>query len=120
MPFSIDDAVVTLYRPVGPDELRLIREAGWSMFPPRLPGQEIFYPVVNEDYAIQIASRWNVRTDGSGYVTRFQVRKSYLDLFESHQVGGTRHREYWIPADQLPEFNGNIVGKIEVVGEFLK
>jgi len=46
---------VTLYRPVGPKELALIEASGWRAFPPRLPEQPIFYPVLNEDYAIQIA-----------------------------------------------------------------
>jgi hypothetical protein len=26
--------------------------------------------------------------------------------------------EYWIPAEDLPEFNANIVGRIEVVAEY--
>lgn len=45
---------VTLYRPVGPEELKLIEASGWKSFPPRLPEQLIFYPVTNEEYAIQI------------------------------------------------------------------
>ena len=43
------------------------------VFPPRLPEQPIFYPVVNEDYAIKIARDWNVPDSGVGYVTRFEV-----------------------------------------------
>ncbi|MDJ0699325.1 MAG: hypothetical protein QNJ07_05670 [Woeseiaceae bacterium] len=39
----------TLYRPVGPAELDLIRDSGWQEFPPRLPEQPIFYPVLNLD-----------------------------------------------------------------------
>ncbi len=35
-----------LYRPVGMDELRLIYGAGMRSFPPRLPEQPIFYPVL--------------------------------------------------------------------------
>ena len=38
----------TLYRPVGSEELRLIAASGFREFPPRLPGQPIFYPVLNE------------------------------------------------------------------------
>ena len=44
-----------LWRPVGQSELDLIRDSGWQAFPPRLEGQPIFYPVLNEGYAIQIA-----------------------------------------------------------------
>src|SRR5512139_3324037 len=64
---------VTLYRPVGPAELDLIEASGWRKFPPRLPEQPIFYPVLNEGYAAQIAQRWNVPESGVGYVTAFDV-----------------------------------------------
>jgi hypothetical protein len=109
-----------LYRPVGPKELRLIVESGYRTFPPRLPGQPIFYPVLNVGYATQIARDWNARGSaaGLGYVTRFAVNTNYLSRFEIQKVGGANHLEYWIPAEQLDEFNRNIVGKIEVVSEF--
>jgi hypothetical protein len=74
--------VTTLYRPVGPKELELIRQSGWKKFPPRLPEQPIFYPVMNEDYAVQIARDWNVPASGSGYVTKFKVRTDYVKKFE--------------------------------------
>ena len=51
----------TLFRPVGQRELELIAEASYRAFPPRLPGQPIFYPVLNEEYATQIARDWNTR-----------------------------------------------------------
>jgi hypothetical protein len=109
-----------LYRPVGANELRLIAESGYSAFPPRLPGQPIFYPVLNEEYATQIARDWNAKDSQSrvGYVTRFAVRTSYLSQFAVQKVGGALHLEYWIPAEKLEEFNQNIVGKIEVISEF--
>ncbi len=50
-----------LYRPVGTKELRLIQESDYTAFPPRLPEQPIFYPVLTEQYAIEIASGWNVK-----------------------------------------------------------
>lgn len=46
-----------LYRPVGQKELDLIQESDYTSFPARLPYQPIFYPVLNEEYAIQIALR---------------------------------------------------------------
>jgi len=67
-----------LYRPVGPKELKLIAASGFQEFPARLPEQPIFYPVLNEEYARQIARDWNVKESGSGYVTRFAVRTSFL------------------------------------------
>ncbi len=113
-----NDEVKILYRPVGPKELALIEQSGWKKFPPRLPEQPIFYPVTNEEYAIQIARDWNVPASGSGFVTRFTVRTSYLNKFEIQNVGGEIHNEYWIPAEELEEFNSNIVGNIEVTKSF--
>lgn len=110
----------TLYRPVGSEELALICESGFRKFPPRLPEQPIFYPVLNEEYAIQIARDWNARynADKRGYVTRFQVRTAFLDRYDVQTVGASHHREYWIPAEELEEFNRNIVGEIEVTAEY--
>lgn len=112
------DEVTILYRPVGPKELALIEQSGWIKFPPRLPEQPIFYPVMNEEYAIQIARDWNVPASGSGYVTRFKVRTDYLKKFEVQNVGGEIHNELWVPAEELEEFNRNIVGGIEVTKSF--
>ncbi len=108
----------TLFRPVGPEELELIKETDWKAFPPRLPDQPIFYPVMNEEYAIQIARDWNVKASGSGYVTRFEVDSTYLSQFEIQRVGGKTHDELWIPAEELEEFNRQIAGTIEVTQTF--
>jgi hypothetical protein len=108
----------TLWRPTGPAELELVRAADWRRWPPRLPDQPIFYPVLNEDYAVRIAREWNVPASGVGYVTRFAVRTEFLDRYEVHQVGGRTILEYWIPAEELDEFNDHLVGPIEVVHEF--
>jgi len=111
---------ITLSSPVGSEELALIRQSGFKGFPPRLPGQPIFYPVLNEEYAVQIARDWNARNSAarSGFVTRFQVRISFLAAYEVHTVGSANHKEYWIPAEELPRFNENIIGLIEVIAEF--
>lgn len=109
---------VILWRPVGPEELALIREADMRAFPPRLPEQPIFYPVLTEDYAVRIARDWNVPASGAGFVTRFAVRKDFLDRYQVQEAGGRAHREYWIPAEDLDAFNAAIVGEIEVVREF--
>jgi len=109
---------VTLWRPVGPDELALIEASGMRAFPPRLPEQPIFYPVLSEQYAVKIARDWNVPASGAGFVTRFRVRRDFLDRYEARAAGGLAHLEYWIPAEDLPDFNAAIVGTIEVVAEF--
>ena len=112
-----DDTVI-LYRPTGPEELELVRRSGFRAWPPRLPGQPIFYPVTNEVYAKEITERWNVKEKGIGYVTRFLVRRAFIHRYEIHRVGAAHHMEWWIPAEDLPELNRNIVGLIEVVGEY--
>lgn len=114
----MSDETVTLWRPVGPKELDLIEATGFSTFPPRLPDQPIFYPVLTEDYAVKIARDWNVPASGAGFVTRFRVRKTFLDSYAVQDAGGRAHLEYWIPAEDLDAFNAAIVGKIEVVKRF--
>ena len=116
---SIEFETVTLWRPVGPQELELIEQSDMKAFPPRLPEQPIFYPVLTEDYAVKIARDWNVKASGSGYVTRFDVLKSFLDNYEVQEAGGRAHREYWIPAEEMNSFNDAIVGRIEVTKQFL-
>jgi hypothetical protein len=107
-----------LYRPVGPKELALIAASGHRAFPPRLPEQPIFYPVLNEDYARQIAREWNVPESGAGYVTRFAVRTEFLARYPVRTVGASVHQELWIPAEDLATLNENIVDRIEVIAEF--
>ena len=87
-------------------------------FPPRLPEQPIFYPVLSEAYAVKIARDWNVPASGKGYVTRFRVAKRFLDQYEVQEAGGREHLEYWIPAEELPALNAALVGDIEVIAEF--
>ena|SRR5215217_2559370 len=111
--------LLTLYRPVGPEELKLIEQAGWNAFPPRLPEQPIFYPVTNEAYATKIARDWNTRHGSKqGFVTRFNVDADYVSRFELQIVGGREHEELWVPAEELPEFNAHIAGRIEVIASF--
>jgi hypothetical protein len=110
-----------LYRPVGQGELELIRASRFREFPPRLPEQPIFYPVLTQEYATQIARDWNTKDDRSGfagYVLRFLVRTEFLCKCDVHVVGSSEHREYCIPANELQDLNTNIVGKIEIVSEF--
>lgn len=116
----MNNLTITLFRPIGTKELALIEQSGFTAFPPRLPEQPIFYPVTNEAYAAQIANDWNAKynEDKVDYVTKFDVRKDFLDNYETKIVGGATHEEYWIPAEDLEEFNKNIVGKIEVIAEF--
>lgn len=112
------DDVITMFRPTGPKELALVAASEWKRWPPRLPEQPIFYPVTNYAYADRIAREWNVPESGAGYVTRFRVRRSFMERYETHQVGNGEHTEWWIPAEDLEELNDNIVGTIDVVAEY--
>jgi hypothetical protein len=108
-----------LYRPVGLYEAKLIVEGDCHSFPPRLPEQPFFYPVLNDAYAIQIARDWNANDLQSGYagfVTRFAVEAEYLSRFAERVVGAEAvHRELWIPAEELESFNHHIIGSIRLI-----
>ncbi|WP_201755413.1 hypothetical protein [Paenibacillus glycinis] len=111
----------TLFRPVGLAEMGLILDANLTGFPPRLPEQPIFYPVLNKPYADQIARDWNTKDKFSGYVgfvTEFRVSSPFIDNYEEQLVGSSMHHELWIPAEDLEEMNANIVGKIKLVDAF--
>jgi hypothetical protein len=112
------NTTLTLYRPTGPEELELVRASGFRRWPPRLPDQPIFYPVTNEDYAIQIARDWNVPASGYGCVTRFEVDAEFMQRYPVQTVGGRAHTEWWVPAEELEALNEHIVGQIEVIHEF--
>ncbi len=99
-------------------ELDLIAANGWRAFPPRLPEQPIFYPVLNEEYAVQISRDWNVPYYSVGYVVRFAVDANYLAQFAIQNVGDAHHNELWVPAEQLAEFNTHLTSPIEVTHTF--
>ena len=41
-----------------------------------------------------------------------------MDRYSIEQVGASHHTEWWVPANELEELNANIVGLIEVIGEY--
>ena len=107
-----------LYRPVGQKEKELIEQSDFTKFPPRLEWQPIFYPVLNQRYAEEIAGKWNTKAPDSGYkgyVTRFEIDDDYIAAFEVQTVGLAHHQELWIPAEELENFNRHILGKIEII-----
>lgn len=109
---------LTLWRPCGPTELELVRASGWTAWPPRLPDQPIFYPVLNEEYATKIARDWNAPRAGVGYVTRFNLDAAFAQRYPVQQAGGRTILELWVPAEELDDFNRHIIGPIEVVAEY--
>jgi hypothetical protein len=106
---------LTLYRPVGLKEAELVLASDCSGFPPRLPDQPIFYPVMNAAYARQIARDWNAPDAGSGhvgFVTAFDVDAAYAARFPVRTVGSRGHQELWVPAEELADFNAHLVGPV--------
>jgi predicted GIY-YIG superfamily endonuclease len=114
------EKTITLFRPVGPKELELIEATEWKRFPPRLPDQPIFYPVTSDSYAAKIARDWNVPASGAGYVLEFSVKADFLAKYPLRTVGGKDCQEYWIPAEELEDFNDAIVGRIWDIMSFCK
>ena len=107
-----------LYRPVGQAEYDLIAQTGFTAYPPRLPEQPIFYPVLNERYAREIAEKWNKSYPDSqytGYVTTFEIDDGYISQFPVQTVGASYHQELWIPAEELETFNRHIIGTIAIL-----
>jgi hypothetical protein len=45
----------------------LIEKTNYTAFPARLPQQLIFYPILNEKYAEEIAQKWNTKDVNSQY-----------------------------------------------------
>lgn len=115
----LKETMMILYRPIGTAELELIQQSGYKEFPPRLPEQPIFYPVLNEKYARDIAKKWNTKAaDHKGYVTKFAIDDDYFSKFEIHTVGDSCHQELWVPAEELAVFNRHIIGLIEIIRSF--
>ena len=111
----------TLYRPIGLTEFALILELDKKRFPPRLDWQPIFYPVLNQPYAEQIAREWNTKDAFSGYcgiVTSFELPTEYLDRYEVQNVGAELHNELWVPAADLDHFNNHLLSGIHFVSAF--
>lgn len=115
---TLKPATVSLYRPIGPGQLRAIESTNWQRFPPRLPGQKYFYPLLHESFAHRIAREWHLDRSGAGFVTEFMVDREYLEEFSVFVVGGPEHKEYRIPARELSRFNDNIVGDINLVARY--
>jgi hypothetical protein len=110
-----------LYRPVGEAELRLVAASGFRAFPTRLSHQPIFYPVLDRVYAVQIARDWNTKDEASGFagwVTEFEIDDAFAQRYPIRVAGAREHRELWVPAEDLDEFNRHIAGEILVTAVF--
>jgi hypothetical protein len=110
-----------LFRPTGPKELCLVRDANWQAWPPRLPDQPIFYPVTTFAYAEKIARDWNSKGSAPhdiGFVTQFEISAACAVKYPVQLAGGRDHAELWVPAEELPAFNNAIIGPITVIAAY--
>jgi hypothetical protein len=110
-----------LWRPVGTNELALIEKANFLAFPPRLPEQPIFYPVLSFGYAEKIARDWNSKQADHkylGFVTYFEIDDQYASRFPAQIAGGKACQELWVPADELVTFNQHLIHPIKLVATY--
>ncbi|OLD20926.1 MAG: hypothetical protein AUI91_05700 [Acidobacteria bacterium 13_1_40CM_3_56_11] len=104
-----------LWRPVGFHEMAKVFEAGMKGFPPRLPEQSIFYPVLVQEYADQTAATWNTKEEPFvGYVIEMEILDEYGARFTPQTVGSAIHRELWVPSEELAEFNNQLTKPVSV------
>lgn len=112
----------TLYRPVGRAERTLIAGSGWRRFPPRLDHQPIFYPVLNEEYAMVIARDWNTRDEASGhagYVLRSVFGRSSSAPTTSTPSAAGCVRSTGSPPVTSTGFDDAIIDRIEQIAAHL-
>jgi hypothetical protein len=117
----MNDTVV-LFRPIGCQELELIEKSGFTQFPPQAFSPAYLLSSSEPRVRRKVARDWNTKDADSGYmgyVTRFRVRRDYLSKYPVQLVGARSvHEEYWIPAEDLEQFNENLVGLIEIIASF--
>ena len=51
----------------------------------------------------------------NGFVTEFELSNRYLSKFKIEKVGLDHHTELWVPAEELEEFNSEIIDQINVI-----
>ncbi len=107
-----------LFRPLNRAELDLIQANAWKAFPPRLPSQPIFYPVLQEQYAIEITQQWNLPRFGQAYVVAFDIDADFVAKYPIQKVGLDHHLELWVPAEELDAFNQELVGPIKLTKSY--
>ena len=112
------EETTTLWRPVGPDELRLIEQSGMRAFPPRLPEQPIFYPVLSEEYAVKIARDWNVPATAPATSRAFACNAAFLRHTKSKRRADRRIESTGSPRKIFPRSMQLLVGEIEIIATF--
>jgi hypothetical protein len=111
-----EPSALLLYWPVDQEELDLIAASGWLKFPPRQPEQPNFCPMLQEAYAAQLARNSADTPHKVAYVLRFAVDAEYAACFPVRSTaGGLEQEALCVPAEELPDFNQQLLGQIEIV-----
>jgi hypothetical protein len=104
---------IILFHAVGSDELELIKRSGWTQFPSRSREEPLFYPILTEEYATQVAREAYVEVDGVGWVTKCAVSTEFLRKYDVQEIGALYQREYWIPAAELADLNRHLASRTD-------
>ena len=90
--------------------------------------QYVLPPLVIRRVIRSVEVRFGLRNDHLHHIlstpllliqdVRFAIGPAFIQRYEVQQAGGRQHLEYWIPADDLPDFNRSIIGKIEIVASY--
>ncbi|NVO85483.1 ADP-ribosylation/crystallin J1 [Hymenobacter terrestris] len=106
-----DPATVLLYRPVTQAELDWIAASDWLAFPLAQPEPLVFYLTPPESVT-------GLAGADSSYLLRFALFADYAAQLPVEQVGSREPDALLVPAEELAEFNRQLVGRIEVISIF--
>jgi len=111
--------LITLYCPIGVDELIAIVVSQWRGFPPRGAERPIFHPVTTEGYGRYLGANWAGRHgEGDCYLVRFAVGAEAVRALERRSLGGPEREELWVAGESFAAFNAAIVGGIHLIAEW--
>lgn len=108
--------LVSLYYAVSDKELDIIVNHQYKVFPVRFFNKKYFCPMLNREYAQRVASeRGNFPLDTTvAHVVRFMMRTKSVEKYIHGDVTNPR-TPINVSADQLQDFNQDIIGFIERV-----
>lgn len=110
--------LITLYKPLTPQQLAVVITSGWRTFVPEFPEQTHFFAKLHQRYAELIARMWCVSQYSAGYVAVFEVEDWFIGQYDIVTIAYEEHREYQIPIEDLDSLNRHIVGPIDVISAF--
>ncbi|RHW24159.1 hypothetical protein D0Z08_25920 [Nocardioides immobilis] len=113
-----DRKTVTLWHLTDPDELDQVKELGMKAWPSPRRDQHPFLQVIGDERAVTIPRAWTKYANGAVYLTRFEVKKTYLNRRAVGRPSGHCILEHHLATvDDMEVLNRSIVGAIDVVAE---